>query len=245
MKLACPLHGTAQPRAARGPVRYAAGLSYCPACTLEFQTDYQPPTYDATYYAAPDYAGLHRREDQRKAAQLWTLLPPGPAGRLLEIGPGLGCLLRLAHAAGWRTEAVEPVAALHAQLPPATVVHAVPFEQAQPDPGFNLIVMADVIEHFPEPRTALMRAAALATPGGRLLIETPNRGSIYARMAGNCWAGYSPFHAFFYTAPQLTALLAATGWRVATVATSPLDLCSLDGFWRSGLQERQIGRAHV
>lgn len=45
---------------------------------------------------------------------------------------------------------------------------------------FNLIVLSDVIEHLDNPALALENLASLLTPGGQLVISTPN-----ATAAGN------------------------------------------------------------
>jgi SAM-dependent methyltransferase len=42
------------------------------------------------------------------------------------------------------------------------------------DDRFDVIVAGDVIEHLPNPQALLEAAARLLSPGGRLLIATPN-----------------------------------------------------------------------
>ncbi len=244
MKLVCPLHHVADPVApGRVPACLPGGLARCPHCDCEFQAHYTPPAYDTTYYAGAEYHAVRRREDARKAARLWRLIAaaaPRP-GRWLEIGPGLGLLTAQARAAGWQTEVVEPVAALHPHYT-GSIIHATPFETAAITPGIDCIVMADVIEHFTEPLAMLQRAASLAAPGGLLVIETPNRASSWARLAGSEWVGYSPFHSFFFTPACLNGLLPRSGWQLQHQLTSPPDLFSLDALWRSGLQGRLRAR---
>lgn len=244
MKLQCPIHGQAArcPQGFRFP-RAAQGLIYCcPICGLEFHEEFTPPA--ASYYGDRDYAGIHGIEDRRKAARLWRLIAsrrPAP-GRYLEIGPGLGFLAGLAARAGWQVEVVEPHPAL---LPPLRehTIHSGTFETAALTPGYRLIVMADVLEHFTDPIAMLAKAATLAEADGWLALETPNRGSLYARIAREYWVGYSPHHAFFFSRSTLEELLRLTGWEIVRLTTSPLELFSLDGFWRLGLQERLQRRA--
>lgn len=244
MKLVCPLHAQAVAVPAdKVPACLPGGLARCPECGCEFQADYTPPAYDTTYYAGAEYHAVRQREDARKAARLWRLIAaaaPRP-GRWLEIGPGLGLLTAHARRAGWQTGVVEPVAALHPHYT-GSVIHAAPFETAALTPGIDCLVMADVIEHFTDPLAMLQRAASLAAPGGILVIETPNRASSWARLAGSGWAGYSPFHAFFFTPACLGGLLARSDWHLHQQLTSPPDLCSLDALWRSGLQGRLRAR---
>lgn len=244
MKLQCPIHGQAAPcpKGFRFP-RAAQGLIYCcPICGLQFHEEFTPPA--ASYYGDAGYAEVRAREDRRKAARLWRLIAsqrPAP-GRYLEIGPGLGFLAAQAAAANWQVEVVEPHPALLPQLG-AHRVHPTTFETAPLAPGFRLIVMADVLEHFTDPIAMLAKAATLADADGLLALETPNRGSFYAHLAREYWVGYSPHHAFFFTRSALAELLRLTGWEIVRCATSPLDLFSLDGFWRLGLQERLRRRA--
>lgn len=237
MNIACPLDGSAGLAVAahEQPATFTDPLLRCPQCGLEFRAAAPPPPAGGSYYSSPHYAATHSREDTRKAMRLWRRirrLRPNP-GRYLEIGPGLGLGAHLARVAGWQVEVVEPDTALHPCYA-GMRIHAAALADAALDPPYHLTVMADVLEHFRDPVAMLRKAAAASAPDGWLAIETPNRGSFYARVAGPRWVAYSPWHAAYYARPQLDKLLRQTGWQPESWSTSPLDLLSLDGFWRVG-----------
>lgn len=69
----------------------------------------------------------------------------------------------------------------------AADAQALPFR----DRSFDLITAFEVIEHLDEPRNLLAEARRLLSPGGLLLVSTPNK-LYYAESRGD--AGANPFH---------------------------------------------------
>lgn len=74
-------------------------------------------------------------------------------------------------------------------------------------PGYDLIVMRDVIEHVPDRLTTLQNLAALLKPGGYLYITFPPRFSPFAghQQHGRTWLGKIPYLQFV-PAPALRVL---------------------------------------
>jgi len=60
-------------------------------------------------------------------------------------------------------------------------------ETWQAAPGFDLIVMSDVIEHVNAPLRAIANLMQLLTPGGQLMITTPNPS--HHGLIGRAWTG--------------------------------------------------------
>ena len=91
-----------------------------------------------------------------------------PAGRLLDVGCGPGLLLDEARTAGYDVVGVElsREAALHARDALGLDVHEVALEDFDDDAGFDVVVLADVIEHVDDPVGAIARCADLLRPGG-------------------------------------------------------------------------------
>ncbi len=53
---------------------------------------------------------------------------------------------------------------------------------AYPDGSFDLVVLAEVLEHLPDHRTVVAEAARVLAPGGHLLLSTPNLARLHSRL---------------------------------------------------------------
>ena len=67
-----------------------------------------------------------------------------------------------------------------------------------PEKLFDLIVMNQVIEHFPEPDKSLKLLKRRLSKNGRLIIVIPNKDSIWQKVTGKKWINWqspssSPF----------------------------------------------------
>jgi SAM-dependent methyltransferase len=88
-----------------------------------------------------------------------------------------------------------------------------------PEAAIDVITMFHVIEHVADPAAVLRSVARWLAPGGILVIETPNRAALDARLfARRYWGGYHiPRHWHLFDRRGLTRLLEAEGFRVMTV----------------------------
>lgn len=141
----------------------------------------------AGYEGRVEFA-LHRLEEGRKVAEYLTARYPealapdgGSPARVLDLGCGNGGLLLPWAEAGHRCWGldVEPhpevtAVAREAGLP---LVHvqgrgeALPF----PDGAFDLVLLAETLEHVPRPRRLGREAARVLRPGGICYVTTPPR----------------------------------------------------------------------
>jgi methionine biosynthesis protein MetW len=156
------------------------------------------------------------------AAHAQRLLPPG--GRVLDVGCASGGLLallrpRAGHLAGLELSAT----AAHAASQVAD--HVV--QGALEDPGlpfepssFDLVVLADVLEHLAGPAAGLERAVSWCRPGGAILVSVPNVAHWQARLAllRGRWpqtdsGTFDASHLRWFTRDALAALLAEAGLR--------------------------------
>ena len=156
------------------------------------------------------------------AAHAARLLPAG--GRVLDVGCASGGLLALlrpyaGHLAG--LELSQSAAQAAAQVGDHVVCGALedaelPFEPA----SFDLVVLADVLEHLGDPAAGLARAVGWCRPAGAVLVSVPNVAHWHARLtllrgrwpqeeSGTFDAG----HLRWFTRESLRALLAAGGMR--------------------------------
>src|SRR5439155_18858419 len=111
-------------------------------------------------------------------------------GALLDLGCWVGFLLAGARERGWSTLGAEPseFAWRYArERLGLEVLHAGLLDADLPQGSFDAVVMADVIEHLPDPAGALDRLAQVLRPGGVVHLALPNAGSRLARSMGPRW----------------------------------------------------------
>ncbi len=84
-----------------------------------------------------------------------------------------------------------------------------------PFPGnyFSVITMIELIEHLPDPATALKECFRLLSDEGLLVIQTANMAGMQAKFFKDGYAYYMPGHLSYFTENNLTGLLRKTGFR--------------------------------
>jgi len=129
-------------------------------------------------YTAADHS-FRENDDYARAKYEITLrwLGAGAGRRLLNVGCGGGLFNTLASDAGFVVEACEPdplaQAAALAAAPPGVVVYRAGVFDAPFDPGADVVVMHDVLEHIAEERRAVERLFNLVRPGGLVVMSVP------------------------------------------------------------------------
>lgn len=92
--------------------------------------------------------------------------------------------------------------------------------------GFDIICMCDFIEHVRSPRAVLKKACELLREGGRIVITTPDCGSLSAGVMREKWLHQKTEHIVLFSRKSLEQLLAECGFEVqeARRACKVLDL---------------------
>src|SRR3972149_3298048 len=89
-----------------------------------------------------------------------------------------------------------------------------------PDSHFDIVTMINLIEHLPNPRENLIEVNRIMKKGGLLFIETPNAGSIVARLLGKHWHAFlEGEHHYFFTKDTLKRILTDTGFTIRKIRT--------------------------
>ncbi len=203
-------------------------LRRCAVCGLIALED--PPADLAPYYAG-GYHGMPRdaaeldRWAENDRPKLDLLLAHVQAGRLLEIGPGIGMFARLAQRQGFAVSTIEIDPACVRFMRESLRVRAI--ESADPaavlgeDPTrYDAICLWHAIEHLRCPWAVIAAAAARLDPGGVLLVATPNPDSRQARLLGPLWPHWdAPRHLFLLPPAWLTARAAEAGLRLEHATT--------------------------
>jgi SAM-dependent methyltransferase len=175
-------------------------------------------------------------------------LVPAPSRgqtKLLELGAGHCEIARILRSRGWEVHTADIqescVAEALALGFPATRLdlnEALPY----PDGAFHFVVMLEVIEHVVRAELALGEAARVLSPGGRLLLSTPNHAFYKSRvrMLKGRPLGMEGEHFRFFVKTQLESLFEKNGFRIIGRNSSG-HLPLMDGRWL----RRLLGRKRV
>ena len=161
-----------------------------------------------------------------------------PAGRLLDVGCGHGLLLDEARRRGYQVKGLELSAANagYARDVLNLDVEETGLESFASQEGFDVVVLADVIEHLDDPVAAIEHCRKLLVPGGVLCVVTPDPSARIARFAGSKWWGFVPAHTFLMPRRTLHELLSGAG----LICSENADLVrSFElSYWIQGLADR-------
>jgi len=134
-------------------------------------------------------------------------LPTHPS-RILDLGCGDGFLAFSIATRGHDVVGCDPsitgIQLAERQTSPRKVTGHLAFvhQQGEPVPfedgSFDVVILADVIEHVSPPAQLLCSARRVLTPGGTLLLSTP------CRIEGHVW---DPLHEVEYSRTELVSLL--------------------------------------
>ncbi|HET7694614.1 MAG TPA: class I SAM-dependent methyltransferase [Vicinamibacterales bacterium] len=160
---------------------------------------------------------------------------PGGRRRLLDIGAHAGRFIARARARGWDAEGLElnPRTAAYAAAATGGRVHQGNlYTWSGHDGSYDAVTMTDVLEHIPDPRSALRRAHALLAPGGWIAVKVPNAPIQRLKERARAWLrpGYQPaladnlVHVNHFGPSSLRAALAREGFGGADVFVAPPEM---------------------
>ena len=174
--------------------------------------------------------GLRALRQDPRQQRLWEiaiqktllpLLPPDRNSAILDMGCGDGALLQLLKRHGYTNlrgfdASAENVASCHAAgIEGVESEDLLQIEDFHPGTTWDVLIAWDVIEHLPKDAIAPMLDSARKrlAPGGRLLLQTPNMGSVFA-----AYCRYNDVtHESGFTENSLETLLHAAGFKTVTV----------------------------
>jgi len=229
----CQLCGSADRR-----VRFHDGPCHvveCAGCGLVYVTprlqgEALRAVYDEGYWKSSnpkqrgyaDYASesaLYLKTFGKRMALVRRHLPQ--KARILDVGCAAGYFLRVAQREGHDVHGVEMSAAIAGEAQKALGgerVHVGTLDEAITAKGhepasFDLVTLWDVIEHVPDPQSLLRTIRGLIRPGGKLLLETQNVASRWARLLGRRWHHFKhDEHLYHFTPATIRRLLADCGF---------------------------------
>ena len=197
----------------------------CGSCGFIFQnprfnnktiTDF----YNEDYFrGAADYAYHDERELKKFARHVWkkrieVLHRYVSAGNFLDVGASFGGLME-ASSVYYRPYGIElsGFAGSEARKIPGATVHIGTLEDHPfPEGHFSAITMIEVIEHLPDPVTAVEEAYRLLQKEGILVIQTANMEGRQAVKLGRDYNYFMPGHISYFSLRNLSSLLHETGF---------------------------------
>lgn len=214
----------------------------CAGCQLVYVTprlqgEALVSVYDEGYWKSDDpkvrgyadYASearLYLRTFEKRMALVNRWLPQ--RGRILDVGCAAGYFLQVVQRRGHDVHGVELSAAIAHEAVKAigsdrihigTLDEAVVAKAWQPA-SFDLVTLWDVVEHLPAPQDVLRKAHMLLKPDGRLLLETQNVASRWARLLGRRWHHYKhDEHLYHFSPDTVRRLLDECGFRVLDIGS--------------------------
>ena len=166
------------------------------------------------------YRGVMVRKQARRVARL-LLDKTGSGGRFLDLGCGDGLFLNACR--GIAVTRVGLDTSLHALRSARAhggvdVIQgtsgALPFASG----AFRVISLFHVLEHLAAPRACLAELHRVLEPGGRLVVQVPNSGSIQRRLLGRRWEGFDvPRHLANYNPRSVRRVLEECGFAVESM----------------------------
>jgi 2-polyprenyl-3-methyl-5-hydroxy-6-metoxy-1,4-benzoquinol methylase len=149
----------------------------------------------------------------------WIARHRPPPGRLLDVGCAAGFALTALREVGYDVFGVElsqPMSEVARRRIGADRIHCGTLdeiEQRRIFAGpFDVITLFDVVEHVEDPIALLACARRLLAPGGIVVLETQNVGSLFARILGVRWQHYKfQEHLYHFDPRTVRTLLSKAG----------------------------------
>jgi SAM-dependent methyltransferase len=165
---------------------------------------------------------------------------PRDRRRLLDIGAHAGRFIARARGRGWNADGLElnPRTAAYAASVTGGRVHQGNLDTWSPDGGgYDAVTMTDVLEHIPDPRSALRRARGLLEPGGWIAVKVPNAPVQRLKESVRSWLrpGYQPsladnlVHVNHFGPASMRAALEREGFTAVDVRVGAPEMPENDG----------------
>lgn len=148
--------------------------------------------------------------------KIYSPIPIGYLGKVLDIGCGSGIYLFNLKKLGWDVYGLDSsqkaVSFARDRLKLKNIFSGTLDDKKYPTHFFDVVCLSHVIEHLPNPRQTLVEIRRIIRPGGLLLITTPNFGSFGARVFREYWYPLdTPRHLFLFSKSSLEKMIEAVG----------------------------------
>jgi len=212
-------------------------LEHCNHCDLIIFTPRPTPEELKAFYESEEYREDYQKSPmtgenfaQQRYDQLIQVIAKSVPHvltskdkSLLDVGCGVGDLLKIASQNGWHvtgTEISEAATETANQTLENTVINGDILSLDLPLNSYDLITCYHVIEHLLDPIATLNKMLTLLKPNGIAFIETPNIGSLGAKIKGKNWSHITPpEHITYFNPSSLKYALEKAGFGKSKVFT--------------------------
>ncbi len=141
-------------------------------------------------------------------------------GKLFDVGAATGFFMSLAKDAGFDVSGVElsSFAAGKARDKGFDVKTGMLKDVVFDSGTYDAVTLLDVVEHMPDPEEDIRIVSRMLRAGGVLVANTPDSGSLYARIMGIKWhLVVPPEHIHYFNEKSICLLLERNGFEVQMV----------------------------
>ncbi len=147
------------------------------------------------------------------------------SGKLLDIGCTEGNFLSSCSEHAFDCYGIEPskyTYAIATKNLPASKIHNTTLSEAEfPQSCFDIVTMINTIEHTLNPKGIIEEACRILSPGGVLMIETPDIGHWLASLMGKKWLPLLvPDHIVFFSKKTIINMLRESGFVIQSIRSS-------------------------
>ena len=138
-------------------------------------------------------------------------------GRLLDIGTAGGAFLGVAVERGWEVAGCEPnqwMADWGSNHYGIDIKSGTIFDMDLGASVFDVVTLWDVLEHTPDPKGVLQECHRVLKPGGLLIVNYPNVGSLISQIMGRRWVFLLSVHLFYFSPKTIRRIIGDAGFKV-------------------------------
>ncbi len=205
-----------------------SGYTYfkCSSCGLIYLDPLPTATeeiYSDQYFQGADlgYGYVDYDLDKKSMDQAFKLyiskIKSYTEGRnLLDVGAATGYFINIAKEYGFITQGIEISAfAAHKAKEKGLDVFNGTLKDFVSHTKFEVVTMLDVIEHVLNPTEEIKAVSTLQPNGGIVIINTPDAGSVFAKVLGAHWhLLIPPEHVHCFTKKSMSVLLNKAGYEI-------------------------------
>ena len=188
-------------------------LFRCSTCSLKFRSPHSPPEFYAELYDNSFTTAWEETTGRNDWNKILQFIQPRlrADAKVLDFGCNTGGLLAQLgqRYSKYGIEINKSAGAVAVAESGATVWSSL--EEIPPGLRFDAIILADVVEHVPDPKQLIVAVAAYLAEGGVLLITTGDADNrLWERFGANWWYCVYPEHIAFISRAWLGYLCRST-----------------------------------